>query len=123
MVELSLAFLGSFSVVYDQRPLTQFRTRAVQALLIYLVCQPEIHARETLMTLLWPELPTKSTQGNLRHTLYHLRQLIPIVTDTSGEDVPFVLADRQTIQANPNGRFQSDITQFELLARSQEVED
>lgn len=119
MFELSLALLGPFEAVYKQRPLTQFRTKAVQALLIYLVCQPEAHTREALMALLWPELPTKSAQGNLRHALYHLRQAIPTVNG----DAPFVLADRQTIQVNPDGRFQLDITQFETLTDSQKVAD
>ncbi len=122
MADLSLALLGRFSAVYNAQPLTQFRTKAVQALLIYLVCQPEAHVRESLMALLWPEMLPKSAQGNLRHALYHLRQMIPTVAGENG-DVPFVLANRQTIQVNPNGRFQLDIAQFELLARSQEVED
>ena len=122
MVNLSLALLGSFTAVYDQHHLTQFRTKAVQALLIYLVCQPEAQARETLMALLWPEQPTKSAQGNLRHALYHLRQIIPTVNGENG-DVPFVLADRQTIQVNPDGRFYLDITQFETLTDSREVGD
>ena len=122
MAELSLALLGGFTAVYDERPLTQFRTKAVQALLIYLVCQPEPHAREALMALLWPELPAKSAQGNLRHALYHLRQMIPTVDSENGE-VRFVLANRQTIQLNPDGRFQLDIAQFETLAGSQAVKD
>jgi len=123
MVDLSLALLGTFTAVYDERLLTHFRTKAVQALLIYLVCQPELHAREALMTLLWPELPTKSAQGNLRHVLYHLRQAIPKVNGINNEEVAFVLAERQTIQVNPNGRFWLDIPQFETLADSQAVGD
>lgn len=123
MAELSLALLGPFSVVYGERPLTQFRTKAVQALLVYLVCQPENHGREALMTLLWPDLPLKSAQGNLRHTLYHLKQVIPEVNSPPGGTVPFVIADRQSIQVNPAGRFRLDIRQFEALTRSREPED
>jgi hypothetical protein len=37
MTELKLALLGSFSASLDDEPLKAFRTKAVQALLIYLV--------------------------------------------------------------------------------------
>ncbi|MCP4417553.1 MAG: hypothetical protein GY805_13095 [Chloroflexi bacterium] len=120
MGDLSLSLLGGFSAVYAERPLNQFRTKAVQALLITLVCQREQpHSREGLMALLWPELPTKSAQGNLRHALYHLRQAIPEVSGGQDETIPFLLADRQTIQVNPNGRFKLDIVDFEALTSSQ----
>ncbi len=65
MTDLKLALLGSFSASLDGEPLKAFRTKAVQALLIYLVSQPEEdHRREHLMTLLWPGLPQKSAQAN-----------------------------------------------------------
>ncbi|GJM39919.1 MAG: transcriptional activator [Ardenticatenaceae bacterium] len=119
MAELSLAVLGSFLVEYDQRPLTQFRTKIVQGLLVYLVCQPrQTYRREVLMTLFWPDVLLKSSQANLRHALYHLRQAIPAVNNAAGEAIPFVLADRYTIQLNPDGRFQVDLHQFEMLTRS-----
>ncbi|MCP4359148.1 MAG: hypothetical protein GY796_14125 [Chloroflexi bacterium] len=120
MCDLSLSLIGVFSAVYDERPLTHFRTKAVQALLIYLVCQREqTHSREGLMALLWPELPLKSAQGNLRHALYHLRQTIPEISGASSETVPFLLADRQTIQVNPDGRYHLDLAEFETLTGSQ----
>jgi DNA-binding SARP family transcriptional activator len=123
MSGLSISLLGSFEGVIGGRPLTHFRTKAVQALLIYLVCQPESHAREALMTLLWPDLPLKSAQANLRHALYHLKQVVSEVSGPAGEAIPFVLSDRQTVQVNPDGRFHLDITQFEALTQSQELED
>ncbi len=114
MVQLSLSLFGPVKVVYKQRPLTQFRTKAVQALFIYLVCERKLaHPREALMALLWPELPAKSAQGSLRHTLYHLRQTIPDLPGPDGQVVPFILADRKTIQVNPAGRVQLDIIEFE----------
>ena len=114
MADLSLALLGTFEAVYDGRPLTKFRTKAVQALLIYLVCRREqAHAREALMALLWPELPTKSAQSSFRHALYHLRQTIPDVAGIDGVEVPFLLVERKTVQVNPDGRFQCDSISFE----------
>ena len=105
MTKLSLSVLGPFTASSDERPLTQFRTKSVQALLVYLACQPEAHQREQLMTLLWPGLPQKSAQGSLRQTLYLLRKAIPELPAKDGESmVPLLLADRQTVQINPNGR-------------------
>ena len=124
MGNLSMAFLGSFTAVYDERPLAHFRTKATQALLIYLAAQPDFpHNREKLMTLLWPGMPQKSARANLRQALHQLRRVIPTVDDALGEEVPFVVANWQTIQVNPDGRFHLDILQFEALTDSPEVED
>lgn len=124
MLDLSLSLLGTFSAVYEERPLTQFRTKAVQALLIYLVCQAEqVHSRESLMALLWPEAPSKSAQGNLRHALYHLRQTVPDVDGASGKAISFVLADRQTVRINPDGRYHLDVAEFEALTGSEAATD
>jgi predicted ATPase/DNA-binding SARP family transcriptional activator len=116
MLQLRLALLGPFLAEYDGRPLDQFRTRAVQALLTYLACRPDAaHSREGLMALLWPELPAKSAQAALRHTLYHLRQAVPEVDGPAGRPIHFILADRQTVRLNPDGRFELDVTRFEAL--------
>jgi predicted ATPase/DNA-binding SARP family transcriptional activator len=113
MPRLSLSVLGPFAAYLDERPLTQFRTKSVQALLVYLACQPEVHSREQLMTLLWPDIPQQSAQGSLRQSLYLLRQAIPELPARNGNDVvPLLLADRQTVQMNPNGRYDLDLHIF-----------
>lgn len=113
MPKLSLSVLGPFAAYLDERPLTQFRTKSVQALLVYLACQPEVHQREQLMALLWPGLPQKSAQGNLRQTLYLLHKAIPELPAKNGNGaVPLLLADRQTVQMNPDGRFDLDYRTF-----------
>ena len=64
MNNLSLSLLGSFQATLDENPITQFRTKSVQALLIYLVCEAERpHHREALMELLWPGMPQASAQA------------------------------------------------------------
>lgn len=68
------------------------------------------------MTLLWPGLPQKSAQANLRQTLYLLNQAVPEVqARTEGETVPLLLADRGSIQINPEARFELDVARFESL--------
>ena len=103
MSELALLLLGSFAASLDGRSLLPFRAKSVQALLIYLVCETgQIHQREMLMDFLWPGMPLASAQTNMRQTLYRLRQAIPEVQGREvGATVPFVLADRRTIQINP----------------------
>lgn len=117
MPRLKLFLLGPFSATIDDQPLTPFRTKAAQALLIYLACQREdAHGREHLMALLWPSLPQKSAQANLRQTLYLLKQAVPEVqAGTGGETAPLVLADRASIRVNPEAGFEQDVARFESL--------
>ena len=120
MSRLTVSLLGPFQATLDGRPLDNFRTSKVQALLIYLLLHALEHAdqgvgREHAMTLLWPEMPRKSAQVNLRQTLYHLRQAIPDVDDNNGEPVPFILSDRQTLRINPAARYELDVAAFVSL--------
>lgn len=48
MASLMLSLLGTFQAEYDGRPLVHFRTRAVQALLVYLAFRPVAAAAEGL---------------------------------------------------------------------------
>jgi predicted ATPase/DNA-binding SARP family transcriptional activator len=118
---LLLTVLGPLHVALDGNPL-HFRTNKAQALLIYLAVaaatQPAAHRREALMELLWPGLPLLSAQDNLRQTLYQLRKALPTVPSrTGGEPVPLLLADRQTVQLNPDGAYELDVATFQRLLR------
>jgi DNA-binding SARP family transcriptional activator len=70
MSTLSLWLLGSFQAKYGDKPLTEFRTNKVRALLIYLATEGEPRSRESLMDLLWPGLPERSARANLRQITY-----------------------------------------------------
>ena len=64
MARLKLSLFGPFLATVDDKPLMAFRTKAAQALLIYLTCEGgDAHRREHLMALLWPGLPQKSAQA------------------------------------------------------------
>ena len=119
MVTLSLAFLGPVLTTLDDQPLTRFRSKIAQALLIYLACQPEqAHRREHLMTMLWPGLPQRSAQATLRQNLYLLRKAIPEVPARDGHgSVPLLIADRQTVRINPAGEYQLDLLTFAKLLK------
>ena len=114
MLDLSIFLLGPFSASLGDQPLYKFRTNKVQALLIYLVMDAEqVHRREALMSMLWPDLPQPSAQVNLRQTIYRLRQAIPEVSSKKGQKaVPFLISERQTVQINPEADFFLDVTAF-----------
>ncbi len=116
MAELSISLLGTVEVRLNNEPISSFRTKSVQALLIYLVCEAERpSSREQLMDLLWPSMPLKSAQTNLRQTTYRLRQTIPEVNRQNGEAVPFLITTRQTIQINPDADYFADVQTFTSL--------
>ena len=121
MEKLSLTLLGNFEAHLDERPFTQFRTNKVQALLIYLIVEaPTLHQRESLMELLWPGLPLKSAQVNLRQILYQLNKVMPDVEpESAAEPVSLLITDRKTIQLHPHYPASSDVTALTtLLQRS-----
>lgn len=123
MSRLTLSLLGSFEATLDNHALTKFRTNKVQALLIYLAVKATTrpatrYRREALMEFLWPGLPLKSAQENLRQTLYQLRKTIPELSAKDNvEPVPFLLTDRQFVQLNPAYHFELDVAIFTGLLK------
>ncbi|MCK5314529.1 MAG: hypothetical protein KAJ53_05375, partial [Anaerolineales bacterium] len=117
MFSLSLNLLGSFGAYLDGESIDELRSSRVQALLIYLAVERSTkHRREYLFTLLWPGMPEKSARHNLSQTLYALRQTFPAVnSDGSQETVPLILANRQTVQLNPEASVDTDIHQLDSL--------
>jgi len=118
MATLTLSFLGRFQARLDEQPIPGFKTRKVQALLIYLAAEPDKHLRESLMDLMWPGMPGRSARHNLRQVLYYLRGAIPDLQSNqegSEDKVSLLLANRQMIQLNPEASVQVDAAHFESL--------
>ena len=118
-MELELQLLGPFAAVYGEQALDSFRSNKIQALFAYLATEAAFreeargHGREQLMTLLWPGMPHKSAQVNLRQVLYQLRQMVPELPPREGQrPVPFLLSDRQQVQVNPAARYRLDVARF-----------
>jgi DNA-binding SARP family transcriptional activator len=124
MAILTLSLLGAFEVYIDQQQISGFRTKSVQALLVYLAAESRSPlSREFLSELLWPGMPPASGRKNLRQTLYELRQLFPEISTVDGESTaPLLLADRQTIQINPQSQIELDIEAFERHIETGTVE-
>lgn len=120
MAELSISLFGTFEVRLDNEQLNSFRTKSVQALLAYLVCEAKRpSSREQLMDLLWPGMPLSSAQANMRQTLYRLRQLIPEVKGIDNQTISFLISNRQTIQINPDADYFADVHAFTKLIDSE----
>lgn len=111
MATLDISLFGPFEARLADRPFTKFRTSKVKALLIYLVVENEQTGgnRERLMTLLWPGMPQKSAQQNLRQTIYYLRKA---VGDGIGDTTDFLLSDNESVTINPAFDWQSDVQTF-----------
>ena len=120
MSHLSLSLLGTFTATYQNQPLTKFRSSNAQALLIYLTVEHRlgtaVSPRQALMELLWPHTLLKSSQANLRQTLYQLRQAIPDVNEQ-----PLLLTNRNSVQINPEFEFSLDVADFLQIAKSGEI--
>lgn len=75
MTHLSLSFLGPFQAWTADGILQPFRTLKERALLAYLAIEnDQMHRRETLAELFWPDRPEGIARNNLRQALYGIRQ-------------------------------------------------
>ena len=117
MFDLTLQLFGPFVSTLNDLPVEHYRSNKVQALLIYLVCEPGVTwRREALMTLLWPETPLESAQTNLRQIIYQLRRIIPEVQLRDNEGVvPLLISKRLTVKLNPAANIISDVARFDEL--------
>ena len=76
------------------------------------------------MDLLWPRMPRKSAQDNLRRTLYLLRKAIPGQKTGGKEDIAqFVISNRLSIGLNPDYHFSLDVADFCLRKRQNKLEE
>ena len=74
-MSLRLYFLGSPRIERDGQTI-ETDTRKAVALLAYLAVTGEYHSRETLATLLWPEMGDERARAALRRTLSSLRSAV-----------------------------------------------
>ena len=75
MDALEIRLLGWPEVSYLGQPV-KFATRKTLGLFAYLVVESDLHPREKLMTLFWPESPTQLAQSALRNTLARLKDAL-----------------------------------------------
>jgi WD40 repeat protein/DNA-binding SARP family transcriptional activator/predicted ATPase len=120
---LALTLLGGFHVAVHGKPVTNFESNRVRALLAYLAVEVRggsaPHDRAKLAGLLWPDHPEDVARTNLRHVLRRLRQSLADPADGSS----FLVTSQQTIQLNPDSGVTVDVVQFvELLAQAEQCD-
>ncbi|MFN2184032.1 MAG: ATP-binding protein [Anaerolineae bacterium] len=109
MARLSLSLLGPFQAMLDERPVTQFKSNKVRALLAFLAIEEDRpHRREVLAGLLWPDWPDRDALSNLRYTLSSLRKAI----GDRHTEPPFLLISRDTLQFNSASDYWLDVAAF-----------
>jgi DNA-binding SARP family transcriptional activator len=103
LATLEIHTFGGLRLILNGLPLSGFISRKVEALLIYLACNPRDHPREVLAEMLWDDLTQERTMANLRQTLSDLQKQL----------APFLLVSRQAISINPDSAISLDLTQLD----------
>jgi len=115
MPHLELQLFGPFQAVLDGRPLLEFQSNKVRALLAYLATEgTHPHHRVKVSTLLWPRMDDSAALRNLRYAIADLRRRLG---DTHSR-VPFLLVTRYTIQLNPLAEMSVDVVAFRDRVRA-----
>ena len=109
MSTLRITCFKDFRVELDGKALVNFATQKTQALLAYLAVEGDRpHSRERLAGLLWSDDSEERALHNLRQALSQLRKAL----GDDGLAIPFILADRDTIQLNPKVGVWLDVNHF-----------
>lgn len=107
---LEFRLLGGFEVRRGNRPIKEFESQKVWALLAYLLLRREsIHLRDYLAGLLWPEKDDETAKRNLRQALYNLRTTL----HSEEGSAPPILTTHKSIQVNPASEYWLDVKVFE----------
>lgn len=118
--DLEIRTLGGLAVTCAGNLLRTFKSRKVEALLVYLASTGRDHPRDVLAEMFWPGRSQSQAMANLRPALNNLRQHV----------APYVVITRDTAGMNPASRYWVDAADFEArldavdrLQGSQPLED
>ena len=109
---LSLNLLGTPEIKLDET-VVSLNTAKARALLFYLATTGQTHSRETLLDLLWGEMPAAKARRNLTTTLSNLRQQL----------AGYLLADGDTLAFNGAAPHQLDVARLMRLLASEDPLD
>ena len=108
-MHLTLQFLGSFKAQLNGETPIESRAKRIEALLAFLAIESHrAHRRESLVGLLFPEMPDEQARTNLRQTLTRLRRAI----NDQKADPPFLLITRESTQFNRESKYFLDIENY-----------
>lgn len=105
---LRFLFLGAAAFERDGSLVTPGRPK-VNALAAYLVLGGEVHSRNALAALLWPDLDGARGLGAVRNALWRLAQLL---------GSRWLVADHSTMRVRRDGQIWVDVLRFRKLTAS-----
>jgi len=104
---LHIRLLGDFSLIYNDRQVTNLNTTRLRSLLTYLVLHRDVpQQRLHLAFLFWPDATEAQARNNLRQLLHQLRQAFPDVEH-------FLSADVHMLHWHPATPCYLDVAAFE----------
>jgi len=116
MAHCSVSLLGAIQFHLDGSPLQGLESEKVRGLLAYLVVESDqVHTRERLVGLFWPEVSEAQARHRLSQALHNLRQALGEMgkpEERSGGE-PYLLTSRHTVQFNPACDHWLDVRAFE----------
>jgi DNA-binding SARP family transcriptional activator len=71
---LKIHTFGGLNIKRDDTPVAGLVSRKVEALLVYLACNPHEHSREALADLFWGDMMPDRSLANLRVAISNLQQ-------------------------------------------------
>jgi len=111
-VDIQIYSLGPLGVKRGGEAVKGFESDKARALLAYLALERDFpHPREALTELLWPELSPAAARHNLSQVIFSLRGAL----ESEGSREPVFLADRNSVELNPDARVWVDAFAFEDL--------
>ena len=106
MACLKIFLLGGFQACLNGQTTHTFESDKSRALLSYLAVQSQrSFRREVLAGLLWPNRPESAARADLRQALHRLRRALGDLENA----VPFLLANPQEVQINPQSDYCLDV--------------
>src|SRR5258706_6212742 len=109
---LKITTFGGLTIRRDDAPITKLVSRKVEALLVYLACNPHEHSREALADLFWGDMLPERSLANLRLAISNLQQSL----------APYLLVTRRTIGMNPERNWWLDAGELEAAIDGAEAQ-
>lgn len=120
MSKLKLFLLGKFELLAQEGEPIEIRSDREQALFTYLAVESQqVHRREFLASLLWPEGTEEQARNSLRVNLHRLRKNL----EGQDQQEDILLATRDSVQLNPKANVWIDVAFFHELVASVEDHD
>ena len=102
---LEVRLIGTFDIKCDGKPVT-LSSRAAQSLFAYLILTAgNLHRREKLAGMFWPDVTEDKARAYLRHELWLIRKAL-----LSKSKSDYLIADDITIYFNASAEYWLDIT-------------